>query len=366
MDIVTYALLNKKIKGLTSGIKSAVVQGTTITFTMNDGSQQIMTFPTPADGKDGIDGADGKDGVSVKAIEINDDNELICTLEDGNKINAGKFPDTGKEISLEEYKKLSEEEKKSHTWYVYDDDEESGGTSEKFTRKDLTLVTVGGLSIGSSIYDKTVNEVIEEILYPYQKPTVSFNISPNTTVYENGNTVSSIEFTITATKKSKDIKSIEIYDGSTLVTTIASDVSNGGTFKYTYTCNISANTILKVSVSDEISTVSASKNITFANKSYYGYIVDGTSIDEAVITTLQNNTLKTNKALNYGGISCVNSKIVYAYPQLFGLLTNITDDNGFGYIDSYTCNVVPVSGVNYYVYVMTDPMSVDGFRQKFE
>lgn len=46
-----YALLNKKVKGLTSGIQSASVNGTTITFTMNDGSTQTMTFPTVSDGK---------------------------------------------------------------------------------------------------------------------------------------------------------------------------------------------------------------------------------------------------------------------------------------------------------------------------
>lgn len=83
MDIITYALLNKKVKGLTSGIKSAVVQGTSIIFTMNDGSQATMSFPVPADGKDGIDGKDGangKDGVSITDIDINEDNELICTL----------------------------------------------------------------------------------------------------------------------------------------------------------------------------------------------------------------------------------------------------------------------------------------------
>lgn len=368
MDVVTYALLNKKIKGLVSGIKSAVVQGTTITFTMNDGSTQTMTFPTPADGKDGLDGKDGKNGIGVKSIEINTNNELICTLEDNTKINAGKFPDTGKEISLEEYKKLSETEKKSHTWYVYDDNEDSntGGTSEKFTRKDLTSVSVGGLSAGSSIYDKTTNEVVEAMLYPYQKPVVSFSISPNTTVYENGNIISSINFTISATKKSKDIKSIEIYDGSTLVTTITNNVANGGTFTYTYACNISANTTLKVNVSDETNTVSASKNISFVNKSYYGYIDDGISVDETVIKALQNSAVKTIKALNYGGISCVNSKIVYAYPQAFGLLSNITDDNGFGYTDSYTCDVIAIDSVNYYVYTMIDATSVDGFRQKFE
>lgn len=101
MDAVTYSLLNKKIKGLTSGIKSAVIQGTTITFTMNDGSQQVMTFPTPVDGKDG---ENGKNGIGVKDIEINDDNELICTLEDNTKINAGKIVlSSGGSVSLDNY-----------------------------------------------------------------------------------------------------------------------------------------------------------------------------------------------------------------------------------------------------------------------
>lgn len=369
MDIITYALLNKKVKGLTSGIKSAVVQGTSIIFTMNDGSQATMTFPTPADGKDGVDGKDGangKDGVSITDIDINEDNELICTLSNGSTINAGKFSDSGAEISLEEYNKLSEEEKKSRTWYVYDDNNESGGASETFEEKDLTLVTVGGLAAGSSIYGKTTNEVIEEMLYPYQKPTVSFSISPNTTVYETGDTISSIVFTITATKKSKDIQAIEIYDGSTLVTTLESKVANGGTFTYTYNYNIAANTTLKVNVLDGTSTVSASKNISFVSKSYYGFVADGVTVNEAAITALQNNVLKTTKTLNYVGISCTNSRVIYAYPQSLGRLSNITDDNGFGYIDSYTCETMTIGGVNYYIYTMIDTTTVDNFRQKFE
>ena len=72
-----YALLNKKIKGLVSGIQSASINGTTITFVMNDGSTQTMTFPTP------------EDGVSITDVEVNSDNELICTLSNGSQISAG-------------------------------------------------------------------------------------------------------------------------------------------------------------------------------------------------------------------------------------------------------------------------------------
>ena len=68
MDIVTYALLNKKIKGLASGVKSATVQGTSIVFAMNDGSKQTITFPTPAD------------GISITDVDINADKHLNLLL----------------------------------------------------------------------------------------------------------------------------------------------------------------------------------------------------------------------------------------------------------------------------------------------
>ena len=81
MDAIQiYALLNKRIKGLASGVKSATVHGTTIIFTMNDNSTQTMTFPEP------------KDGVSIAGINIDENNNLICELSDGNSINAGEIP----------------------------------------------------------------------------------------------------------------------------------------------------------------------------------------------------------------------------------------------------------------------------------
>ena len=241
----------------------------------------------------------------------------------------------------------------------------SGSGSEVFDRDDPTVVTVGGLNAGSSVKDKTTKEVLEEILFPYQKPTVSFTISPSTTTYAVGDTISSITFTINAGKKSKDIQSIKIYDGSTLLTTITSGVANGGTFTYNYACNITANTTLKVEVADDTSTVYTTKNITFAYKSYYGFVADGTTVDETVVKGLQKNVLKTSRALTYSGITCTNSKIVYAYPQSQGLLSSILDGNGFDYLGSYNYSVISVDGVNYYVYVMIDPTTLDDFIQKF-
>ena len=362
MDTVVYALLNKKIRGLVSGIQSASVSDTTITFTMNDGSKQSITFPAP------------KDGLSITDVDVNADNTLTCTLSDGstvttaNKIKTIKGDDgfsptiTEDTSNTDDIYKLVIADKNGS---ITTPNLKGGGSSDKFTRNDLTAVTVGGLNSGSSVKDKTTKEVLESILFPYQKPTVSFSISPNTTVYESGTAVSSITFTINTTKKSNDIQSIKVYDGSTLLTTITSGVANGGTFTYTYSCNITSNTTLKVEVSDGTSTTSATKNITFGYKSYYGFVADGTTVNETVIKALQNNVLKTSKALNYTGINCTDSKIVYAYPQNQGLLSSILDGNGFDYIDSYDCTNITVNGVNYNVYVMIDPTTLNGFTQKF-
>lgn len=384
MDIITYALSKKIAAHALSGVQSMSVSGQTLTINTKDGGVLTMTFPTP------------KDGVSVTDIDVNANNQIVFTMSDGSEFISGKIPtvkgDKGDPFKYSDFTPeqltalkgadgvspiITENVNNTDDIYRLDITTDTGtiitpnlkgggsGSSEVFDRTDLTAVTVGGLNSGSSVKNKTTKEVLESILFPYQKPAVSFSISPNTTVYESGTTVSSIKFTISATKKSNIIQSIKAYDGSTLLTTITSDVANGGTFTYTYSCNITSNTTLKVEVSDGTSTVSATKNITFANKSYYGFVADGTTVNETVIKALQNNVLKTSKALKYTGINCTDSKIVYAYPQNQGLLSSILDGSGFDYIDSYDCTNITVDGVNYNVYVMIDPTTLDGFMQKF-
>ena len=382
MDIITYALSKKIAAHALSGVQSMSVNGQTLIINTKDSGVLTMTFPTP------------KDGVSVTDIDVNANNQIVFTMSDGTEFISGKIPtvkgDKGDPFKYSDFTHeqltalkgadgvspiITENVNNTDDIYRLDITTDTGtiitpnlkggGSSDKFTRDDLTAVTVGGLNSGSSVKNKTTKEVLESILFPYQKPTVSFSISPNTTVYESGTTVSSIKFTISATKKSDIIQSIKVYDGSTLLTTIISGVANGGTFTYTYSCNITSNTTLKVEVSDGTSTVSATKNITFANKSYYGFVADGTTVNETVIKALQNNILKTSKALNYTGINCTDSKIVYAYPQNQGLLSSILDGSGFDYIDSYDCTNITVDGVNYNVYVMIDPTTLDGFMQKF-
>ena len=373
MDIIDIVLSKKytdeSIKGITGAlagknctIKSATKADgvTTVVFawTADDGTEKTTTIKVN-DGAKGDKGEKGNKGDKLTFNDLTDEEKESLKGADGvSPIITENVNNTDNIYRLDII---------TDTGTIITPNLKGGGSSssEVFDRTDLTAVTVGGLNSGSSVKNKTTKEVLESILFPYQKPTVSFSISPNTTVYESGTVVSSIKFTISATKKSDIIQSIKVYDGSTLLTTITSGVANGGTFTYTYSCNITSNTTLKVEVSDGTSTVSATKNITFANKSYYGFVADGTIVNETVIKALQNNVLKTSKALTYTGINCTDSKIVYAYPQNQGLLSSILDGSGFDYIDSYDCTNTTVDGVNYNVYVMIDPTTLDGFTQKF-
>lgn len=80
MDMVLYALLNKKIKSAITGIANCQVIGTNLIFNFTDGTSQTMAFPSP------------KDGVSIIDVSINEVNHLIITLSDNKNIDAGLIP----------------------------------------------------------------------------------------------------------------------------------------------------------------------------------------------------------------------------------------------------------------------------------
>lgn len=153
MDVVTYALLNKKIKGLTSGIQGASISGTTITFTMIDGTKEIMTFPTPAD------------GVSITDVDVDTDKHLIVTFSDGNTVDAGEIPtvkgdkgDKGEKGDTGFSPTITENPDNTNEIYKLDVTNEDG----TFTTPNLKG-TGGGLD-PDKYYDKTqINTLIEPL-----------------------------------------------------------------------------------------------------------------------------------------------------------------------------------------------------------
>lgn len=95
-----YAILNKKLKGVISGVASVTMEGTTIKWTFTDGSTASMKFPDPK---------------AIAGVAITDTKHLVCTLSTGDVIDAGELPSMDIAISKESGNALI---KKSDGLYV--------------------------------------------------------------------------------------------------------------------------------------------------------------------------------------------------------------------------------------------------------
>lgn len=94
--------------------------------------------------------------------------------------------------------------------------------------------------------------------------------------------------------------------------------------------------------------------------SYYG-VIDNNTIDSvdsltSVLRTSRGSTLTFNMA---------NQRVVYMYPKSFGNLTSIKDANNFDYINSYSLSTMIFNNVEYNVYILTDSVTITGFKQIF-
>lgn len=193
MDMVLYALLNKKIKSAVTGIDSCQVVGTSLIFNFTDGTSQTMTFPSP------------KDGISITDVSIDKTNHLIITLSDNKNIDAGLIPTAKGDNGFTPI--IAENPDNTNEIYKLDITNEDG----TFTTPNLKG-TGGGLD-PDKYYDKTQIDAFIEPLDKAKhthdnKETVLDKLTTNDTgdtLLFNGNAIKgSVEIddtTITATDK---------------------------------------------------------------------------------------------------------------------------------------------------------------------
>lgn len=209
----------------------------------------------------------------------------------------------------------------------------------------------------------------------YTKPTLS--ISFNTSTLEHNKTTS---VTITPNFKQNDGGATQKYilyrNGNEIFNnTVAGaytdsiTIEHGGSATYSATTSYAdgpvKNTLLGIpypSTSIKAGSVSASGTIRAYALSYYG-VINSSSITEDDISSLSSR-LSTSKSYTYT-VNLTEQRIIYMYPQTFGTLTSIKDANNFDYINSYTRTTLSYNGVDYYVYILTDPVTITGFKQIF-
>ena len=237
-----------------------------------------------------------------------------------------------------------------------------------------TVNSLGGISAGVSLDGKSVTEILDMLLFPYVKQTVSsVSGTPNGGTFECGNNQVITQVKGTVTKKSKPITKVEVLQGSTVLATKEGDeVKNGGTFTFSglSVAVDSVNVQLKFRATDtEGQTAEASTGaFTFVYPYYYGVCEAGAVIDEALVEGLTKDVKnKGEKAYSY---TTNNQCAVIAFPKAHGVLKSALDPNAFENIGAFTRHEVSVTGLDgkavaYYVYV-SGAFTGSGFKYTFK
>lgn len=209
----------------------------------------------------------------------------------------------------------------------------------------------------------------------YIKPTLSISLDTGTLEHNKATSV-----TITPNFKQNDAGLVskyvlykngtEIFNSTTISAyTDSATINHNGSITYSATATYDdgpiKNTLLGIpypSTSIKAGSVSASGIIRAYALSYYG-IINSSTITENDISSLSSG-LSTSKSFTHT-VNLSEQRIVYMYPQSFGSLTSIKDANNFDYINSYTRTTLTYDGVDYYVYILTDPVTITGFKQIF-
>lgn len=209
----------------------------------------------------------------------------------------------------------------------------------------------------------------------YIKPTLSISLNTGTLEHNKATSV-----TITPNFKQNDAGSVskyvlykngtEIFNNTTVSAyTDSATINHNGSISYSATATYDdgpiKNTLLGIpypSTSIKEGSVSASGIIRAYALSYYG-IINSSTITENDISSLSSR-LSSSKSYTYT-VNLSEQRIVHMYPQSFGTLTSIKDANNFDYISSYTRTTLSYNGVDYYVYILTDPVTITGFKQIF-
>ena len=299
------------------------------------------------------------DGFSLRAKKFLDARSSFSTLDEMNAWDANSVP--------EGFITYNEEDKKSYQWdgQKWTEYTAGGGGGGTWTSSDPTAVTVGGLKQGTNLSGKTTQEIIDMMVNPYMPPAIGISINPSTTLYEIGRDAT-VTVTANLTKKTKDITGARILKNGADLKVASSDEITAKTFSQA-SVTFNSDTTFSSKVSDADGEVNGNTiAVKFTRKSFYGLIDAGATVDsDTAIEALGSNQLTGSKGLTWNNLTANNQKLAYAYPESFGNLTSIKDQNNFEYLASFDKTTVQRDGVNYNVYILRDPMSITGARVTF-
>ena len=257
--------------------------------------------------------------------------------------------------------------------YVTDEELESKGYLTNVPEEVQT--DIDNIKIDMNNMENDINTILSMIDEPptYTKPTISIALSKSN--IEHSKTYDISISTTFAQNDAGDITGYKVYKNNSVIfenSSISSytdtiTMQHGGSITYkaevTYANGPIKNTMLGIpypSTSIKSGSITSSGTIKAYALSYYG-VIDGS---EFIDTNGLTSELRTSKSDTIT-MSLTNQRIIYMYPKSFGNLTSIKDANNFDYINSYNLSNATVNDVEYNIYILTDPVTINNFKQIF-
>ncbi len=113
-------------------------------------------------------------------------------------------------------------------------------------------------------------------------------------------------------------------------------------------------------------TKTASAYVRFYAPTYYGVVADTYTKDTVtsdMVTAMNKLTVPGKTSITVSDV--VNSKIVYAYPKTFGLVSSVKDASGFENITAYEHGEIQIGSEVYYLYMLKNSVTIASSTQKF-
>ena len=238
-----------------------------------------------------------------------------------------------------------------------------------YTNSTPTLSAIGGVSAGSTFSGKTLQEMFDDLLYPYTVPTITLSVSPSAGLREFGNDVTSVDLTATTTKQSDTLTSVVFKrDGVAIDTNTPPASPAGGTETYTEPTDVTTTTTFTATVNDGTTVVTSnSQTYTFVYAYYYGVGAQG--LTGAQIAGLTKSVIGNTSSVAF--TSSPSSQVFYfAYPASYPALTSILDNSGFQTIADYTVSTTSITNAygqstTYRVYEYNNVTTQTSFTNTF-
>lgn len=250
---------------------------------------------------------------------------------------------------------------------------DTGGGSTTYIRPDPIKITVGGLVKDIYTPNGSIQDLLDDMLYPIIEPTATFSIGG--LPFEKGLNINPVPLNYLVTPNDKTISTRQLFKNATVLN---SPSGNSGTFNYTgglqFSQTLLNRTFKFYVLFSDASTLIVSQVANFEAPTYYGSLAIG-SINETGIKTLTKQIWSKQDRDNLS-FSPTLQRFVFAYPKSFGLLSSIIDPNNFDILPEFTLiefsggsAFLLADGVNsedYYVYRSNDNTTQSAFLLDFK